>query len=160
YDGWLLGYRSGQTKRLRCVNAFYSTSLPLAQKVDYCVRFYQSVSLPAIFRMLPFSDPPELDAYLEGRGWSMFERTLVLRVDVRAATRVSGVLDSVEIVDVPRWEKIAAGLLDLAGDALSAAIERARSYPLPHVGAIISRQGVVVDCGFAKLEDGHAGLVA
>src|ERR1700719_4771283 len=70
YDGWLLGYRPGPTKRLRCVNAFYSTSLPLAQKVDYCVRFYRSVSLPAIFRMLPFSDPPELDAYLEGRGWS------------------------------------------------------------------------------------------
>ena len=58
YDGWLLGYRSGPTKRLRCLNAFYSTSLPLADKVDHCVRFYQSVSLPAIFRMLPFSQPP------------------------------------------------------------------------------------------------------
>src|ERR1700730_425275 len=112
YDGWLLGYRPGPTKRLRCVNAFYSTSLPLAQKVDSCVRFYRSVSLPAIFRMLPFSDPPELDAYLEGRGWSMFERTLVLRADVRAATRVSGVPDSRVEVDVPHWGKIAAGLLD------------------------------------------------
>jgi len=160
YDGWLLGYRPGPTKRLRCVNAFYSTSLPLAQKVDYCVRFYRSVSLPAIFRMLPFSDPSELDAYLEGRGWSMFERTLVLRADVRAATGVSGVLDSVEIVDLPRWEDMAAGLLDLAGDALSAAIERAKSYPLPHVGAIIRRQGEVVACGLAKLEDAHIGLFA
>src|SRR5205807_1885140 len=54
YDGWLLGYRPGPTKRLRCVNAFYSTSLPLAQKVDYCLHFYRSMSLPAIFRMLPF----------------------------------------------------------------------------------------------------------
>jgi ribosomal protein S18 acetylase RimI-like enzyme len=159
YDGWLLGYRPGRTKRLRCVNAFYSTSLPLAQKVDYCVHFYRSMSLPAIFRMLPFSDPPELDAYLESLGWSKFERTLVLRADVRAAG-ISGVLDSVEIVDVPRWEEMAGGLLDLAGDALSAAIERAKSYPLPHVGAIIRRQGVVVACGLAKLEDAHVGLFA
>src|SRR2546430_16022630 len=68
YDGWLLGFRPGPTKRLRCVNAFYSTSLPLAEKVDYCVRFYQSLSLPAIFRMLPFSQPPELDAHLEKLG--------------------------------------------------------------------------------------------
>src|SRR6202165_2094849 len=82
YDGWLLGYRPGATKRLRCVNAFYSTSLPLAEKVDYCVRFYQSVRLPAIFRMLPFSQPPELDAYLESLGWNMFERTLVLRTAI------------------------------------------------------------------------------
>jgi ribosomal protein S18 acetylase RimI-like enzyme len=80
--------------------------------------------------------------------------------DVRAATRVSGVLDSVEIVDVPGWEKMAAGLLDLAGDALSAAIERARCYPLPHLGAIIRRQGVVVACGLAKLEDARVGLFA
>src|SRR5450755_5070064 len=107
YDGWLLGFRPGPTKRLRCVNAFYSTSLPLTEKVDYCVRFYQSVRLPAIFRMLPFSQPPELDAYLESLGWSKFERTLVLRADVRAATRVSVAPDAVEIVDVPRWEEMA-----------------------------------------------------
>src|SRR6266550_3308789 len=96
YDGWLLGFRPGPTKRLRCVNAFYSTSLPLAEKVDYCVRFYQSLSLPAIFRMLPFSQPPELDAHLEGLGWNRFERTLVLRADVQTAAEVPAAEDSVE----------------------------------------------------------------
>ena len=160
YDGWLLGFRPGPTKRLRCVNAFYSTSLPLAQKVDYCVRFYRSVSLPAIFRMLPFSQPPELDPYLERLGWSRFERTLVLRADVSTAPQVSVARDSVEIVDVPCWEEAAAGLLELAGAALSAAIERAKSYPLPHIGAIIRHQGEVVACGVAKLEGAHAGLFA
>ena len=160
YDGWLVGFRPGPTKRLRCVNAFYSTSLPLAEKVDYCVRFYQSVTLPAIFRMLPFSQPPELDAYLESLGWNRFERTLVLRADAQTAAEASAVGDSVEIVDVPRWQEAAAGLLDLAGGALSAAIERAKSYPLPHIGAIIRHQGEVVACGLAKLEGAHAGLFA
>jgi N-acetylglutamate synthase len=160
YDGWLLGFRPGPTKRLRCVNALYSTSLPLAEKVDYCVRFYRSVGLPAIFRMLPFSQPPELDSYLESLGWSMFERTLVLRADVRTASHAAVERDSVEIVGVPGWEEAAAGLLDLAGAALSAAIDRAKSYPLPHIGAIIRHQGEVVACGLAKLEGAHAGLFA
>jgi GNAT superfamily N-acetyltransferase len=160
YDGWLLGYRPGPTKRLRCVNAFYSTSLPLAEKVDYCIRFYRSVSLPAIFRMLPFSQPPELDTYLASLGWTMFERTLVLRADVRTSSQVSVAPDLVEIVDVPHWEEEAAGLLDRTGSALSAAVERARSYPLPHVGAIVRHQGEVVACGLAKLEGTHAGLFA
>lgn len=160
YDGWLLGYRPGPTKRLRCVNAFYSTSLPLAEKVDYCVRFYQCVRLPAIFRMLPFSQPPELDAYLESLGWNMFERTLVLRTDVPSASQVPVACDSVEIIDVPRWEEETAGLLDRAGDATSAAIERAKAYPLPHIGAIVHHQGDVVACGLAKLENAHAGLFA
>jgi ribosomal protein S18 acetylase RimI-like enzyme len=160
YDGWLLGFRPGPTKRLRCVNAFYSTSLPLAEKVDYCVRFYQSVGLPAIFRMLPFSQPPELDAYLESLAWNRFEQTLVLRADVSTASPRHLTRDSVEIVDVPRWEEVTAGLLDRARDALSAAVERAKSYPLPHTGAIIRHQGEVVACGLAKLEGAHAGLFA
>jgi N-acetylglutamate synthase len=160
YDGWLLGFRPGPTKRLRCVNAFYSTSLPLAEKVDYCVRFYRSVSLQAIFRMLPFSHPPELDAYLESLGWSMFERTLVLRADVPTASPIPVARDSVEIVDAPHWVDVTAALLDLTGDKLSAAVERAKSYPLPHAGAIIRHQGEVVACGLVKLEGAHAGLFA
>jgi ribosomal protein S18 acetylase RimI-like enzyme len=158
YDGWLLGFRPGPTKRLRCVNAFYSTSLPLAEKVDYCVRFYRSVSLPAIFRILPFSQPPELDAYLESLAWQRFERTLVLRADLPAATRIPTPGDTVEIVRGARWVEATAGLLGVADDALQAAIDRANAYPLPHFGAMVRQQGEVVACGLARLEAAHAGL--
>src|SRR5712691_12846826 len=40
YDGWLLGYRPGPTKRLRCVNPFYPSTLPLQEKVLHCISFY------------------------------------------------------------------------------------------------------------------------
>jgi N-acetylglutamate synthase len=160
YDGWLLGFRPGPTKRLRCVNAFYSTSLPLSEKIEHCIRFYRSVNLPTIFRMLPFSQPPELDAHLEGLGWSMFERTLVLRADVLAATQIPPARDSVEIIDVPRWVEVTAGLLELSGDKLAAAVERAENYPLPHAGAVILQKGEAVACGLLKLEGTHAGLFA
>ncbi|MDQ6917239.1 MAG: GNAT family N-acetyltransferase [Pseudomonadota bacterium] len=160
YDGWLLGYRPGPTKRLRCVNAFYSTSLPLAEKVEYCARFYQSVGLPIIFRMLPFSQPPELDSYLQSLGWSRFERTLVLRAELPATPDISAASDAVEIIDVPKWVESTAVVLDRAADTLSAAVERARSYPLPHAGAIIRHRGEVVACGLVKIEGAHAGLFA
>src|ERR1700675_1138814 len=70
YDGWLLGYRPGPTKRLRCVNPFYPSTLPLAAKVAYCAAFYAAVKLPFVFRLLPFSQPPELDSWLERDGWA------------------------------------------------------------------------------------------
>src|SRR5258708_2749898 len=75
YDGWLLGFRAGPTKRLRCVNPFYASTLPIAQKVEHCVNFYRDVSLPAIFRMLPFSQPHDLEAWLERPGWPRFDPT-------------------------------------------------------------------------------------
>ncbi len=160
YDGWLLGFRPGPTKRLRCVNAFYSTSLPLAEKIHHCVGFYRSVGLPIIFRMLPFSQPPELDAHLEGLGWRKFERTLVLRAELDAGLRIPEAATPVEIVDVPRWVEATAGLLEVADDALPALVERAKAYPLPQKGAIIRDEGEVVACGLVKMEGAHAGLFA
>lgn len=160
YDGWLLGFRPGPTKRLRCVNAFYSTSLPLDRKVEHCTRFYRSVGLPTIFRMLPFSQPPELDAYLEGLGWRAFERTLVMRSDALSPSPAAAMRERVEIVDVPDWVEATAELLEVTGDRLSAAVERARSYPLPHAGAVVRDRGEIVACGLLKVEGEHAGLFA
>jgi len=50
YDGWLLGYRAGPTKRLRCINPTYRSSLPLERKLAYCIDFYRAAALPSIFR--------------------------------------------------------------------------------------------------------------
>ena len=158
YDGWLLGYRPGPTKRLRCVNAFYASTLPLEQKVDHCVRFYESIGLPAIFRMLPFSHPPELEAWLQHAGWESFERTLVQHSRLDALPSVTAVAGEVSMLAMPEWHAASAALLTVAPEALAAQIERSRSYPLPHAGAVLERDGEVVACGMVKLEGDHAGL--
>jgi len=158
YDGWLLGYRPGPTKRLRCVNAFYASTLPLEQKVEHCVRFYESIGLPAIFRMLPFSHPPELDRWLECAGWETFERTLVQYVRLDALPSIAAVAGKVSVLAMPEWHAASAVLLKVAPEALPGQIERSRSYPLPHAGAVLERDGEVVACGMLKLEGDHAGL--
>jgi N-acetylglutamate synthase len=158
YDGWLLGFRSGPPKRLRCVNPFYASTLPLAQKVEHCVRFYQRAGLPAIFRLLPFSQPSGLDAWLDHAGWERFERTQVLHA--RLAAAAVRTTDGVEIVSVPEWQEPAAPLLGVAPDAVAQHIARARAYPLPQAGALLRRDGEVVACGLVKIEDEHAGLFA
>jgi N-acetylglutamate synthase len=160
YDGWLIGYRKGPTKRLRCVNPLYPSSLPLEEKIDYCTRFYAAARLPAIFRLLPFSQPPALDAYLDRVGWEGFERTLVLRTALNGVPVVAAPKVQVDIVPPPDWELAAAQLLDVSGEALLQMIERAKNYPLPHAGAIIRVDGAVAACGLLKLEDEYAGLFA
>ena len=82
YDGWLIGYRRGPTKRLRCVNPLYRSTLPLAEKIEWCARFYAAAKLPAIFRMLPFAQPRHLDRVLDRAGWRAFDRTMVQRADL------------------------------------------------------------------------------
>lgn len=160
YDGWLLGYRAGPTKRLRCINPIYRSSLPLEQKLAYCVDFYRGAGLPAIFRMLPFAHPARLDAFLARRGWGEFERTLVLRAELASARPLRASAEPVELVDMTSWIAATRELLGVAVDALPRLLDRAASYPLPQRGALVRRDGAVVACGMAKIEGDHVGLFA
>jgi N-acetylglutamate synthase len=160
YDGWLLGYRRGPTKRLRCVNPFYPSTLPLPEKIDHCTRFYAAAGLPSIIRLLPFSQPANLDAWLERAGWERFERTLVQRSSLYLSPLPSAPADDVTIMPVPDWQEPVSRLLDVSPELLVQYVERARAYPLPHAGAVLRRDGDVVACGLVKIEGDHAGLFA
>ena len=160
YDGWLLGYRRGPTKRLRCVNPFYPSSLPLPEKIDHCTRFYAAAGLPAIFRLLPFSQPTGLDNRLERLGWTAFEPTLVQRTSLASLRMPATPVNEVTIVPVPDWQEPVARLLDISSELIAQYIDRARAYPLPHAGALLRCDGEVVACGLVKMEGDHAGLFA
>src|SRR5207249_3874931 len=136
------------------------STLPLEKKVLHCISFYAAAQLPAIFRLLPFSEPSTLDAWLERNGWAAFEHTLVLRCSLADPKESRHSNELVTIIESPAWEPLVAQLLDIAPDALPRFIERAAGYPLPHAGALIRRDGEVVACGLLKLEDDHAGLFA
>jgi N-acetylglutamate synthase len=158
YDGWLLGHRPGPTKRLRCINPTYRSSLPLERKLAHCTGFYRTAGLPAIFRMLPFAQPAGLDAFLAERGWGEFERTLVLRAGLAAAIALPAV--EVELVAMTAWVEATRALLGVASDALPRLLDRAANYPLPQIGALVRRNDEVVACGLAKVEEDHVGLFA
>jgi N-acetylglutamate synthase len=160
YDGWLLGYRPGPTKRLRSVNPFYASSYPLEEKIDYCVAFYAAARLPTIFRLLPFSQPPELDRILDRAGWGAFDRTLVLNVPLEDAHTPTLPRVAIEIIEPPAWEPLAAPLLKPDAETLERIIARAATHPLPQAGALLRQNGEVVACGLLKLEGRCAGLFA
>ncbi len=116
--------------------------------------------LPAVFRLLPFSEPPLLDGWLERNGWAPFERTLVLATSLAGRLRRRCRTRRSRIVAATEWQSLAAGVLNTDSEALPRLLERAASYPLPHAGAVVRRDGEVVACGLLKLEDDHAGLFA
>lgn len=160
YDGWLLGYRKGPTKRLRCVNPVHRSTLPLAEKVAHCIAFYRQCGLPVLFRLLPFSQPRDLDAHLERAGFTQFEPSLVQVLDFADLRTPATPACAVEVVDVATWVEATARLFDAAPEDLPALRERARSYPLPQAGALIRSDGEVVAGGLVKLEAGAAGIFA
>jgi GNAT superfamily N-acetyltransferase len=142
------------------VNPFYRSTLPIEEKVAYCTEFYAATGLPAIFRLLPFSEPASLDSWLDVQGWKSFDRTLVLRAELADVPAVVMPKLAVELIEPPQWEPLVAHLLSIPDEALPRYVDRAATYPLPHVGAIARCDEEIVACGLLKLEGDHAGLFA
>lgn len=78
YDGWVLRFSAGYTKRANSANPVYASTLPLEQKIAECEARYSAQHLPPIFRLTSRAAPPELDTLLEQRGYTVVEPTLVL----------------------------------------------------------------------------------
>jgi ribosomal protein S18 acetylase RimI-like enzyme len=158
YDGWLLGYRRGRAKRLRCINTFYPSALPLEQKIAYCAHFYDHAGLPALFRISPFSRPDMLDATLERMGWRRFDHTAVMRVAVAAVTIDAIPAVDVQIIPAAEWTGRTAALLGVDAAEAGELTAHADGYPLPQVGAIVCRDDAVVAGAVMRVEGACAGL--
>ena len=98
YDGWVLRFADGYTKRANSVNPHFGSSLPIPEKIARCEAFYQKRGLPTIFRLTPFSEPADLDRALERAGYALLDPSLVMTADLDrlpdpdadAVLRVSG----------------------------------------------------------------------
>ncbi|MGJ3241209.1 MAG: GNAT family N-acetyltransferase [Anaerolineae bacterium] len=126
YDGWLLRYAKGYTGRANSVNPLGGSRLPLSEKIAYCERWYQARGLPPVFRLNLAMQPPELDAYLEARGYRRYNETLVQRADLHQlpapiADRFSyqTSVSADWLADWGRWNAVPSASVAIAHEMLS-----------------------------------------
>lgn len=79
YDGWLLRWADGYTKRSNSVQPLYSTDNPIeiGTKIIECQNFYERAGLTPCFKITPFVQPFQLDMLLDERGYSKRDLTYV-----------------------------------------------------------------------------------
>ncbi len=82
YDGWLLRFANGYTKRANSVNALYEGSQAVEEKIDFCEAIYQQQRLRTVFRLTPLATPENLDEHLAVRGYILIDRTSVQLLDL------------------------------------------------------------------------------
>ncbi|MDX1523708.1 MAG: GNAT family N-acetyltransferase [Anaerolineae bacterium] len=158
YDGWVVRFAGGHTRRANSINPIYAGVLPAVdQKIDYCMALYDRQNLPAVFKISPFVQPSDLDQRLESRG---LERHSVSSVRLR---------DISEQLPAPAdgfrfWPKFSI--------EWEAHYERLHGVPARREAhrsilsnilaetcfATLAEQGDVVACGLGVLENEHIGL--
>ncbi|XEC93081.1 GNAT family N-acetyltransferase [Paenibacillus tarimensis] len=82
YDGWLLRFSDGYTKRSNSVQPIYASTFDVQEKITYCEQIYGKMGLDTIFKMTPFAEPQGLDKLLAARGYVIEDHTSVQVVDL------------------------------------------------------------------------------
>jgi ribosomal protein S18 acetylase RimI-like enzyme len=82
YDGWILRFSEGYTKRANSVNSLYESRLGTATKVRFAEKCYRNRDMPTVFRITPFSTPRDLDPFLAQRGYVQLDPTEVMLLDL------------------------------------------------------------------------------
>jgi ribosomal protein S18 acetylase RimI-like enzyme len=69
YDGWLLRFSDGYTRRANAVHPIYRSKLLTDCKIRYCEAAYRAHGLDTVFKITPLCYPSYLDEELAGRGY-------------------------------------------------------------------------------------------
>jgi ribosomal protein S18 acetylase RimI-like enzyme len=69
YDGWVLRFANGYSRRANSVQPLYPSILDVNQKIDYCETQYQEHGLSTIFKLTGTEQPPDLEVALIQRGY-------------------------------------------------------------------------------------------
>ncbi|MFN8374121.1 MAG: GNAT family N-acetyltransferase [Anaerolineae bacterium] len=158
YDGWILRFAKGYTRRANSVNPLYGGTLPLNEKIDYCEDVYRRHGLNVIFKLTDAAQPAELEDVLVARGYEHQAGTIVETMDL---TKVRFKRDANVVAQrqfTMTWFNAFAELNGLREDAAGTLKKiLAQIQPRTCFASFVD-EGQVVATGMAVLERGCVGL--
>ena len=158
YDGWMLRFAHGYTRRANSVIPLYRGWIAVDRKIRKCEESYLQRNLKPVFKMLPFAQPDGLDFVLEEAGYRKEAETCVQVCDL-------------ERLDLPAeqalriWEEPTDSWLDVYA-RLNGISEEERPWLRSILGNIVPRKcfavlvcdGRPVSCGIGICEESYVGL--
>jgi GNAT superfamily N-acetyltransferase len=159
YDGWVLRFAGGYTKRANCANPIRPSRDEIGRKVDAVEALYRAQSLPTIFKMVAHPDyaalgPPARGAGLRARVGDVGAKPSTSRRSSSPYASVASVSDRFE----PAW---VTGFLD-ASRVPEAHRPVARGHALPPRARARRRRHrarrEIVACAYGVIERGWLGV--
>jgi ribosomal protein S18 acetylase RimI-like enzyme len=158
YDGWILRFADGYTKRANSVSPIYYSTENIERKIEECEKMYTDNCLPTVFKMTPFVHPSDLDAILEDRGYILVDRTSIRTVKLGDFSEFKSAVCSIEETVSHRWIETYIRLNNVDPKHRDTILRMLSNIRSKTGFASLYHMGEVVACGFGVIERGYIGL--
>jgi len=158
FDGWILRFARGYTKRANSINPLFASHLDLVTKITTCEHLYALQGLAPIFRLTPFSCPPELDQVLEQRGYHVVDHTFVMQRDLQHGPPSALPRAELRHDTVDDWLRLWCALHGTAVEQHHTHQAMLDLIPATRLSVSLVHDGTVVACGLGVLEHDYFGL--
>lgn len=158
FDGWLLRFSDGYTKRINSVQPFYSSTPDIEAKLRFCENAYSDRGLPTIFRITPFNAPPHLDRLLDEKGYERLDLTTVCILSLRYQSLPDVAAGAVEHMSQEEGIEAYIRLSALPEERQSVHRKIVEAIPTCKRFISIRADNEIVACGMGVQEAGFFGL--
>jgi GNAT superfamily N-acetyltransferase len=159
YDGWVLRFAGGYTRRANSVNPLYPSTLDPVEKIAYCEQLYTARGLAPVFKLTPASTPEGLDALLAERGYRYDAPTSVQTcalADLEPAPPPDAI--TLAAAATPAWLETFCRLNGIAPARLPIMAQMLANIGPDRCFLSLQRDGTTVALGLAVAERGWVGL--
>ncbi|GLX69224.1 GNAT family N-acetyltransferase [Paenibacillus glycanilyticus] len=158
YDGWLLRFADGYTKRSNCVMPLYESHVEVIDKIRHCERLYAERRQDVIFKITPFAKPDQLDQLLDERGYRVMDPVYVKTADLAELPAPAEMECQLDEQLSKRWLDNYALLVPSFESHRETAAKLLTSMPLRQCFATLYLDGEPAACGVGVIEHGYVGL--
>ena len=158
YDGWILRFANGHTKRANSVNPLYMGTKDVYEKIKRCEHIYIDKNLQPVFRITPLASPENLDEILAYSGFEKKDVSSVQVMDLKSVTPQAA--GSIQL-----WTEFSQDWLDSFVHVGGVTIESQKSLTgmLRNIAskkcfAVLLKENQVVSCGLGVMEKQYIGL--
>lgn len=159
YDGWVLRFSNGYTKRANSINPIYLSSIDVKSKIKAVEQQYLSRGLQVVYKITEYSYPNDLEESLKKAAYRMEGETSVqvLELDNYSEKQTTNVEIFNGVTD--KWLSsfyMLNGVEEIHRPILRKILQRING--ITYYALITGEKGTVLSCGLGVLEGEYIGL--
>ncbi|MDP4089243.1 MAG: GNAT family N-acetyltransferase [Bacillota bacterium] len=158
YDGWILRFANGYTKRSNSVNPLYPSKEDPVKKIETCEELFHFRKLPVVFKLTSDPSAKKLDELLGQKGYITIDHTSVRVADISEVPSI--IMKNIVIYTSleEKWLQDYCRLNEIRYEHMDILKLLLNSIAPEKYFISLVKDGEAIACGLGVVENGYIGL--